>query len=142
MKNLIVLLCLVFFILGFKQDKKQSDFKENELNMGTRVITIQLDEAGTGLILNDGQSNGPNINTLVSVGDVIKWKLIPNAGIESLDSIKEKNINIFSIIPSKQSDGSLTGTVGDYPVGTSESYGIYYKVNGVTLYHDPVIQVH
>lgn len=73
------------------------------------------------------------------MGSVVKWKLVPNSDIESLDAIKEKDINIFSIRPGKQPDGSLQGIVGFYPNGTTESYGVYFTVNGKQYMHDPKI---
>ncbi|TDD95264.1 hypothetical protein [Flavobacterium cellulosilyticum] len=116
----------------------------NEFTKSTRVITIKLDEAGTGLILHDGLSNGPNIRTIVSAGDVIIWKLIPNQGIDSLVGIqvKEDNVSIFTADIVRRRDGSLIGTIGDFLPGTAESYGINYSINGVSYYHDPVIQIH
>lgn len=139
MKNYTLLLFSIILLIT-----TTSSSTLNKVAKSTRVITIKLDEAGTGLFLHDGQSNGPNIKTIVSSGDIIIWKLIPNTGIQSIDGIqvKEDNVNIFPSEIVRRPDGSLKGTVGDFPPGTAESYGILYTINGVSHYHDPVIQVH
>jgi len=139
MKNYKLLLFLILLLITATSSSTLNDFTKS-----TRVITIKLDEAGTGLILHDGLSNGPNIRTIVSPGDVIIWKLIPNQGIDSLDGIqvKEDNVSIFTAGIVRRRDGSLIGTIGDFPPGTAESYGINYSINGVSYFHDPVIQIH
>jgi|GEM_PF-6253873 len=110
--------------------------------MGTTVITIRLDNSGSGLQLDDGQSQGPHIITRVKRRDVIKWKLIPNAGVDSLDEIQSKGFSVFEVRPSRQPDGSLTGTIADFPDGSEEDYGIRYSINNVSYVHDPKIQIH
>ena len=110
--------------------------------MGTTVITIRLDDSGNGLQLDDGQSQGPHITTRVKRRDVIKWKLIPNAGIDSLDEIQSKGFSVFEVRPSIQPDGSLTATIADLPDGSEEDYGIMYSINNSSYVHDPKIQIH
>ncbi|MES2812769.1 MAG: hypothetical protein V4670_09900 [Bacteroidota bacterium] len=109
--------------------------------MATLVITVRLDDSGSGLTLNDGQSNGPHITTRAAKRDTIKWKLIPNSGIDELIEIQIKDFNIFEQLPSRQPDGSLSGNVGDFPEGTISNYGILYSVNGNQQIHDPKIQI-
>jgi len=110
--------------------------------MGTTVITVRLDDSGNGLQLDDGQSQGPHITTRVRRRDVIKWKLIPNSGIDSLDEIQSKGVSVFVSRPSRQPDGSLTGTIADLPDDSEEDYGILYSINNVSYVHDPKIQIH
>lgn len=130
MKKIGILL-LLFCLYGcsqeptIKEEGVQTETVSNKSATFTQVIFIKLDETGKGLLFDDGKNKGGNITTLVSVGSVVKWKLVPNSDIESLDAIKEKDINIFSIRPGKQPDGSLQGIVGFYPNGTTESYGVY-----------------
>lgn len=138
----IVLVCLVAITFGFKFENNKRGTKEIKSNFKTQVIRVRLDSLGTGLILDDGVSKGGKITTKVASKEIVKWKLDTDSGIESLDSIKVKTTDIFSIKPSKQTDGTLTGTVGEFPSGTQEEYGIYFTVNGTTLYHDPIIQIH
>jgi hypothetical protein len=109
--------------------------------MATIVITIRLDGAGPGITLNDGVSNGPDIRTFVNNGDIIKWKLIPNSGITSLDDINDTGADIFNPNPTPQRDGSLQGTISAAP-GALETYLVVYTLNGVKYNHDPSIQVH
>lgn len=109
--------------------------------MATLVITVRLDDSGSGLLLNDGQSNGPHITTRAAKRDTIKWKLIPNSGIDELIEIQIKDFNVFEQVPSRQPDGSLTGDIGDFPEGTITNYGISYSVNGNQQVHDPKIQI-
>jgi len=109
--------------------------------MATIVIRIELDGNGPGIILNDGVSNGPNITTQTQVGDIVKWKLIPNSGIDSLDGINDEEGDVFNPDPTENPDGSWQGTV-TAPVGTIETYLVEYTIDGVQYDHDPVIQVH
>ena len=108
--------------------------------MGNVVIQIRLDGAGPGISLNDGQSNGPNITTNVNNGDTVKWKLIPNSGITSLDGINDTSTDVFNPDPSPQPDGSYQGTVCA-TAGQAETYLVEYTFNGVQYNHDPKIQV-
>jgi hypothetical protein len=109
--------------------------------MATIVIRIQLEGNGPGIILNDGVSNGPNIITMAQNDDVIKWKLIPNSGIDSLDGINDKSGNVFCPNPSKNQDGSWQGVV-KAPEGAIENYLVEYTFHGVQYNHDPQVQVH
>ncbi|RXR16230.1 hypothetical protein EQG63_11425 [Flavobacterium amnicola] len=109
--------------------------------MATLVITIRLDDSGSGLELNDGQSNGPHITTRAAKRDTIKWKLIPNSGIDELLEIQIKDFDVFEQAPSRQPDGSLIGQIGDYPEGTTANYAISYSVNGRQQVHDPKILI-
>ncbi|WP_395051433.1 hypothetical protein [Flavobacterium sp.] len=109
--------------------------------MATIVITIRLDGAGPGIILNDGVSNGSDITTHVKNGDTVKWKLIANSGITSLDGIDDTSTDVFNPDPSIQPDGSYQGTVSSTP-GQVETYNVKYTFNGVQYPHDPSIQVH
>lgn len=109
--------------------------------MATLVITVRLEDSGSGLILNDGQSNGPDITSRVAKKSTIKWKLIPNSGIDALIDIQIKDFNLFEQAPSVQPDGSLSGDIGDFPEGTTANYGIVYSVNGTQQVHDPKILI-
>jgi len=112
-------------------------------NVFTEVIKVSLNQEGTGLILDDGNSKGANITTKVSKNSKIIWKLEPNSGITSLDSLVSKNgVNVFITKPKKNGNGDLLGEVGDVAVGTIEEYGIYYTIDGVSYMHDPKIQIH
>lgn len=108
--------------------------------MATIVIQIRLDGAGPGITLDDGQSNGNDITTNVKNGDIVKWKLIPNSGITSLDGINDTSTDVFNPDPTVQPDGSYQGTVCSTP-GQSETYLVEYTFNGVQYNHDPKIQV-
>jgi hypothetical protein len=109
--------------------------------MATIVITIRLDGSGPGITLSDGVSNGPNITTTVNNGDTVKWKLIPNSGINSLDGIDDTGADVFNPDPTENPDGSWQGTVSAAP-GTLETYLVEYTINGIQYNHDPSIQVH
>ena len=108
--------------------------------MATIVIQVRLNPNGNGLLLNDGHSNGADITTNVRNGDTVKWKLIPNSGISSLDSIDDTSTDVFNPDPSKQPDGSLQGVVSASP-GQLETYCIIYSIGGVSQSHDPKILV-
>lgn len=108
--------------------------------MGTTVIQIRLNATGNGLLLNDGQSNGANITTNVKTGDTVKWKLIPNSGISSLDAINDTSTDVFNPDPAKQPDGSWQGVVSAV-AGNSETYCIFFTAAGIAYTHDPKIQV-
>ncbi|WP_395045329.1 hypothetical protein [Flavobacterium sp.] len=108
--------------------------------MATTVITIRLDGNGPGIILNDGQSNGSDITTNVQNGDTVKWKLLPNSGISSLNGINDLTTDVFNPDPTKQPDGSYQGTVAA-TAGQEESYNVLYTIAGVKYYHDPKIHV-
>jgi hypothetical protein len=110
--------------------------------MATLVITVRLDDSGNGLELNDGHSNGPDITTRASKRDTIKWKLIPQSGIDELLDIQIKDIDIFEQTTTKHPDGSLVATIGDFAIGTIANYGIVYSVNGEQRVHDPKVQIH
>lgn len=109
--------------------------------MATIVIRIQLDGSGPGITLNDGVSNGPNITTEVQNGDIVKWKLVPNSGITSLDGINDEQNDVFNPDPTENPDGSWEGTVCA-TVGATETYLVEYTFNGVQYNHDPQIQIH
>lgn len=137
----VVVLSLMFFTSfvpreGYERKNKDVD------NVFREVIKVSLNQDGTGLILDDGNSKGPDITTKVSKNTRIKWKLVSDSGITSLDSIVSKNgVNVFITSPKKNSDGDLVGDVGDVTEGTIEEYGIYYTINGVSNMHDPKIQI-
>lgn len=143
MKYIISVLFICLIAFGFQQKQNQVSYKESKLNVSTRVIRVSLDSLGTGLILYDGINRGPNITTKVSKKEIVKWKLENNSRIKSLDSIVlKKGVNIFEAKPVKN-DGDLIGTVGDFPSGTEEEYGIYFTTeDNKSRMHDPVIQVH
>ena len=108
--------------------------------MATTVIQVRLNEAGTGLMLDDGHSNGPDITTHVKKADTVKWNLIPNSGITSLDAIQEIDGNVFTPDPTQQPDGSWQGVVSGN-AGDSEIYCIHYTAGGIAYTQDPKIQV-
>jgi type II secretory pathway pseudopilin PulG len=108
--------------------------------MATIVIQIRLNASGTGLLLDDGQSNGADITTNVNNGDIVKWKLIPNSGITSIDNIVDTSTDVFSPDPAPQPGGFWQGTVSA-SAGSSETYCIYFTAAGVSYTHDPKIQV-
>ena len=138
----VVLICLIAILFGFKEDQKLKYSKEVKEYEKPMVIKVSLDDSGEGLILDDGESKGGKITTKVYKKQIVKWELEKNSGIESLDEIIEKSGNVFEIKPVKGSDGKISGTIGDFPSGTQEEYGIRYTVNGVTKDFDPVIQIH
>lgn len=136
----LILVLSLLFLTSFVNSEDQK-LKNN--NVFTEVIKVSLNEEGTGLILDDGNSKGGNITTKVSKNSKIRWKLEPNSGITSLDSLVSKNgVNVFVTKPKKNGSGDLLGEVGDLAVGTIEEYGIYYTINGVSYMHDPKIQIH
>ena len=110
--------------------------------MATIVIQVSLNASGTGLILNDGQSNGPDITTNVKNGDIVKWKLIPNSGIASIDAIHDTSTDVFNPDPAPQvgNSGIWQGTISA-SAGNSETYCIYYTVGTTQYNQDPKIQV-
>lgn len=124
--------------------QKHSDESTNESNnFATQVIKVSLDPSGKGLILDDGNNVGGNITTKVHKKTVVKWKLVNNSGITSLDSIVSKNgVDLFETRPTTDSEKGLVGKVGDFTSGSEEEYGIWYTIDGVSYMHDPVIQVH
>lgn len=109
--------------------------------MATVVITVRLDDAGNGLELNDGHSNGSHITTRAAKRDTIKWKLIPHSGVDELLDIQIKDTDIFEQAPSRHPDGSLVANIGDFDIGTVSNYGIVYSVNEEQRVHDPKIQI-
>lgn len=137
-----VLLISFFVFTSFmlkNHEKTNTTFGKNVFR---EVIKVSLNAEGTGLVLDDGNSKGPDITTKVSKNTRIKWKLETNSGITSLDSIISKNgVNVFITTPKKNSDGDLIGDVGDVAEGTIEEYGIYYTINGVSYMHDPKIEI-
>jgi len=137
--QLILVLSLLFLTSFVNSDDR--NLMDN--NVFTEVIKVSLNQEGTGLILDDGNSKGANITTKVSKNSKIIWKLEPNSGITSLDSLVSKNgVNVFITKPKKNGNGDLLGEVGDVAVGTIEEYGIYYTIDGVSYMHDPKIQIH
>jgi hypothetical protein len=138
----MILVCLIAFTFGFKDDQKPKYSNEiNEYNKPI-VITISLDSSGEGLILDDGENKGGKITTKVYKKQIVRWELEKKSGIESLDDIYTKSGNVFEIKPSKGSDNKISGTIGDFPSGTEEEYGIRYTVNGQAKDFDPKIQIH
>lgn len=145
MKNsiqfILLLICVIVFtsFMLITDNEKRSTANDY---VKTNVIKVSLDASGTGLILDDGKSKGGNITTEVSKKSIIKWKLVPNSGISSLDSIASKNgVDVFEAKPKKNKDNELIGDISDVPSGTVEEYGIYFTINGVTYMHDPKIQI-
>jgi hypothetical protein len=137
--QLILVLSLLFLTSFVNSDDR--NLMDN--NVFTEVIKVSLNQEGTGLILDDGNSKGANITTKVSKNSKIIWKLEPNSGITSLDSLVSKNgVNVFITKPKKNGTGDLLGEVGDVAVGTIEEYGIYYTIDGASYMHDPKIQIH
>lgn len=137
--QLILVLSLLFLTSFVNSDDR--NLMDN--SVFTEVIKVSLNQEGTGLILDDGNSKGANITTKVSKNSKIIWKLEPNSGITSLDSLVSKNgVNVFITKPKKNGNGDLLGEVGDVAVGTIEEYGIYYTIDGVSYMHDPKIQIH
>ena len=80
-----------------------------------------------------------NTTTFVLPGEVMTWK--PSGDITSIDNIIETGgENVFSVNPTKQKDGSWSGTIGAFS-GEEETYSIIYTVNGTSYTQDPRIRV-
>lgn len=128
---------------AFMMHNDSATNRKTAAQYATQIIKVSLDPSGNGLILDDGKTKGPNINTKVAKKTRIKWELDNQSRITSLDSIVSKNgVDLFEMKPTKDNNNGLIGRVGDFPSGTEEEYGIWYTIDGASYMHDPKIQVH
>lgn len=80
----------------------------------------------------------------VSSGDTITWRCtsINQSDSVALTHFSDESDNVFSAPPTQGTDGSWTGTIGDFPAGTQESYTFHFNINGSGDYSwDPKIVI-
>lgn len=115
---------------------------------GTPTITItisasvdnpyppSIDDGTNRVSSEDGDTN---LTTLVSSGANVVFKF--TGDVNQISAISNTSSSIFSSGPSSQDDGTWQGTIGKFPVGTTESYSITYWVDGKSYTQDPKIKV-
>jgi len=81
--------------------------------------------------------------TLVNPGNIMIWK--KSEDITEINAITETGgDDVFSTNPTKQSDGTWQGVVGNFPPGNEQWYSITYTVKGALknpYTQDPRIKV-
>jgi hypothetical protein len=81
-----------------------------------------------------------DMTTMVSPGDIMIWQ--KSGDISSIVAITETGgVDVFSINPAQQADGSWQATVGTMPSGSEETYSITYTIGGVTYTQDPKLRM-
>lgn len=99
--------------------------------------------------LNDGSHSSTteqgdvDFVTLVSAGSNIQFTVGGDISAITAITYTGEN-NVFKTMPTKQSDGSWQGVIGDFAADTEESYSITYTVNGAPnnpYTQDPKIRI-
>ena len=105
-------------------------------------ITIEKDPNNPpcGLLFDDNKTKGPDITTLVSKDDEVKFKAKNNSGISAIDGIIDNsNVQLFSTLPTAANNWK--GTIGDFPPNTEESYTVSVTISDGTCSQDPKLKM-
>ncbi|MFZ1750964.1 MAG: hypothetical protein WAU01_12260 [Saprospiraceae bacterium] len=93
-----------------------------------------------GVNISTTEEGDENFTTLVSSGTTIIFK--KTGDISDITTIAYSGESeLFSTLPSQQSDGSWKGVIGSFPVNTEETYSISYVVNKQVYTQDPKIRL-
>ncbi|TRX56109.1 hypothetical protein FNH22_17165 [Fulvivirga sp. M361] len=117
------------------------------------VVDTKTTLAGTTTVYmeddNPGDDTGEGTSELhinASPGDKIIWRAtsINQSDTIDLSEFVDNSGQVFSPAPTKNtSDGSWSGTVGNFPADTTESYTFRFKINGGSQKYswDPEIKI-